>query len=543
VQRSLAAIDWSAPGLEANAILCVRRVRLSVRGSSLASDSHFAAAAIGGVEESLAVLARSAARPAQAAVTTSANAVLFSDRAELLACLARDWCIGDASTRWWWRVLFPGPDLSDTVLRVWRDETHFAPSALARLDEAGLATRFLARLPAAEIAVLWRNTVVAFDLASLASAWKDISGSAGSRRLAEATGGPAPWSRWVGSHDSLDAARDRLLTVSLLIECAPTMVRSMAFARLVHEWVNHAKPRAPGPTEHGASDATVDDRRSSSPRQAAAEDSNSPAGRAASAANPLARAAQISRPEFSRVLARTTGRSDLPVTRPKRETSSNSGGESPAGMVAGTLEATDASRSAALSREPANTAYPEGGVTPLRPSSPRCRIETAWGGVFYLINVAQALGYYGDFTTPAKPGIDVSPWDFLACFGRRFVGPQFMADPVGALLARLSGRVTDESDEWPEPRVDPPDGEPLEVWLDATEQQLRGRLLAALGDHTADELRALVFARRARVDVTLIDVNVTFSLAEHPIALRLAGLDRDPGWVPAAGRSIAFYYE
>jgi hypothetical protein len=25
--------------------------------------------------------------------------------------------------------------------------------------------------------------------------------------------------------------------------------------------------------------------------------------------------------------------------------------------------------------------------------------------------------------------------------------------------------------------------------------------------------------------------------------VRLAGLDRDPGWVPAAGRRVAFHYE
>ena len=36
--------------------------------------------------------------------------------------------------------------------------------------------------------------------------------------------------------------------------------------------------------------------------------------------------------------------------------------------------------------------------------------------------------------------------------------------------------------------------------------------------------------------------DLTLSLADLPIELRLAGLDRDPGWVPAAGRYIAFHF-
>ena len=30
------------------------------------------------------------------------------------------------------------------------------------------------------------------------------------------------------------------------------------------------------------------------------------------------------------------------------------------------------------------------------------------------LNVALALGLYGDFTEPLKPGVDLSPWDFVA---------------------------------------------------------------------------------------------------------------------------------
>jgi hypothetical protein len=43
--------------------------------------------------------------------------------------------------------------------------------------------------------------------------------------------------------------------------------------------------------------------------------------------------------------------------------------------------------------------------------------------------------------------------------------------------------------------------------------------------------------------VTPTRVDVLMKLNELPIAIRLAGLDRDPGWVPAAGRFVAFRFE
>jgi len=35
---------------------------------------------------------------------------------------------------------------------------------------------------------------------------------------------------------------------------------------------------------------------------------------------------------------------------------------------------------------------------------------------------------------------------------------------------------------------------------------------------------------------------VRLSLTELPLEIRLAGLDRDPGWIPAAGRFLAFHF-
>jgi hypothetical protein len=38
-------------------------------------------------------------------------------------------------------------------------------------------------------------------------------------------------------------------------------------------------------------------------------------------------------------------------------------------------------------------------------------------------------------------------------------------------------------------------------------------------------------------------IDVHFALALHPLEVRMAGLDRDPGWIPAAGADLRFVYE
>jgi hypothetical protein len=48
---------------------------------------------------------------------------------------------------------------------------------------------------------------------------------------------------------------------------------------------------------------------------------------------------------------------------------------------------------------------------------------------------------------------------------------------------------------------------------------------------------------RTRVLVTATHLEVIFALDELPIEIRLAGLDRDPRWGPAAGRFIELRFE
>jgi len=65
---------------------------------------------------------------------------------------------------------------------------------------------------------------------------------------------------------------------------------------------------------------------------------------------------------------------------------------------------------------------------------------------------------------------------------------------------------------------------------------------AALACEVTPSLGRLVCCHRAEVTVTLSRVNVHFALAELPLAIRVAGLDRDPGWIPVSGRSVGFHF-
>lgn len=229
--------------------------------------------------------------------------------------------------------------------------------------------------------------------------------------------------------------------------------------------------------------------------------------------------------------------------------------------------------------------------------------DTGFGGLFYLLNVALHLGLYPDFTRPRAPGLAQSPWDLLAWLGHRWFGRAMLEDPLWIALAQWSGRDPAQDPaagfvapvewqvptDWLEPfeplplltlrRVGQrrllrhPDGfclldldadapvpeawsqalaerpsrlarrfEMPQRWLAHLARYLRARCALALQVHRG-EVPAFVLRHRARVSRTADGVTVRLSLAELPLPLRIAGLDRDPGWLPAAGCSVRFVFD
>jgi hypothetical protein len=520
-------------GLDHESILCVRHLALKLPRSPRLAGA-------------LRAEASGAARPAGGPVPANANAVLFADRAELLACLARDWCAGEAGAGWWWTVLFPRDDLGAVVRRIWLEDARPVPAALGRLESAGLAFRFLEKLPPRDLALLWQNIVNTFHLPALEAAWD--AADLDPPEAAGPDGEPPPWLPWISPAPSLHTKAARVLITAVLLERAPAKLRSGSFARAVRAWRRSDRTRSvPAPDANGDFPLAGDDpaKMKGRPSVPAPVSVPSPPDQEQTPGTELSippgltkaeRVAPAAAPDRERLMpanapkAGDAVQSPLPAFPPLSERAADSRtSEGETGRIH--MAKGVPLDSCAASIQP-TVALP----SPDRPE----RIVTEWGGTLYLVNVAIALGYYGDFTSPAQPGLALPLWDFLALVGGQMAGEEFADDPLPALFARLSGRAEDEP---PGAQFEPPDGESLTRWLDRICHDLQARVLSSLGLGDECDLAALLLNQPARIEVGSTRLDASFSLANHPIALRIAGLDRDPGWVPASGRSLYFHYE
>ena len=80
-------------------------------------------------------------------------------------------------------------------------------------------------------------------------------------------------------------------------------------------------------------------------------------------------------------------------------------------------------------------------------------------------------------------------------------------------------------------------------WLSLLMPYVYARLRIAFGLESNKTIAAMLCRHDATVRATDTHINVFFGLADLALEIRCAGLDRDPGWVPAAGRFIAFHFE
>ena len=605
---ALMAAALRPPAFPPSAILCVRRLsdpmpgRLGASGGVRAAPEWELA-----VQNELARLWHTAARPMIESVAPNADAVLFADSSELLACLAADWSDGLFHTRWWWpaagvtaREAFAG---RSPFARAWLAQAECVPSALARLAAARRVVRTVAALPDDEAREVMTAVASRFGLpsdrgsggdASLRGPLIDRDTTDYRAEIGRGDHGRPAWEAFVSeaTDASLGAPQRRLVAIGLLLHRAPSVAREPGVPASIAAWdptrgrrrTTESVPARPGttalaPPSHPEATGTT----LTEPDDAVARVSRSSAIPNA----PFGRSAPV---------ARSTARGLVTTehTVPSR-------GVGPPGHLDPLLPLGDGDRA---SEHPTWSVQHE------------AALETAYGGVFYLVNAALALGLYGDFTAPTHRGLAMPVWDFLTLTGRALAGDAFDADPLPLLFARLAGRVAGEragarfqSDggwripaawlaPFPErvgwtwmarrgrlsvwhpagfavvdvqltgdtvahqlaaelatlgigdvvvtrrrhPRIDQR-GSPFACWMRRLVPYLHARLGRALGSTGADDVAKLVCARAARVQVTAARVDVHFALADLPIAIRLAGLDRDPGWVPAAGRSIAFHYD
>ncbi len=647
VERMLGAIELRPGSLPPAAILCVRELRDPRPGTISLASRQLRPPAVWeqAVRREVDRLARAAARPAHGAVPAAAEAVVFADESELLACLASDVVARAVGTRWWWRLLVEGVEQPrGAAVRAWLRAPEHAPAALQVLAERREAEAFVQLLEDRDARELVTAVARTFGLpaatAGAGAAWRPPLGARAApahARLAAAPAEPeakdsaplhdprepaAPWSAVAPEVDraALSIEQSVLLGVALTLARAPSLARSPGFTAGLAAWraavASSARQAIAAAPEHVSwieRPATAIGRAPMAPPPQGEEPSlrvarTLPSDEAAarSAAGTLSptmwrKAGGATAGESATASPGTAGQR---VLRPPPASAPEARWSDAAPPVAPPPTAGDASTVA----EP-----PRGSpATPRKQPATRARsrafgppVRTRLGGLFYLVNLAVYLRLYSD-----EENLPLPIWDFVALVGRALLGDAAIADdPMWTLLAELAGRTADEPPgagftpptEWrlppawiapfdaaalaclsgdrlvishPEgfvivdveargdpasqlaaelapygiagaaadaPPLPPPDA-PLDRWLARLVPYLRARLRRVLAVEDA-RLPALLLTHAARVHVTDTHVDVVLALDALPIEIRIAGLDRDPGWVPAAGRFIAFHFE
>jgi hypothetical protein len=600
--RALAGACFEAPGLPPRAELVVRRLHDPVPGALGARARDLAPPAVWqrALSDVLAEHVRRAARPADEAVPATATSVLFADRAELLACFARDIAAGVAATRWWWNALRAGARSEvDVLADALRREPFAVPATfelLARRGDAVAVARTLAPRDAIAIAIAVAAAVGADGAAAAVAAWNGGEGA----RVARQRNRDSTWAALLqavpeATEPALRGESRALLLVALASRRTPATLRAPAAAEVLEELIATPLGELPAVSEGvvaGGRPPPLQERRRS--RVVAVRGAE--AARAIAGARPRRGPAGHAQPggRLSRGEGSALTRAPAAAAWQRR-----------------TRAPDDVDRRRAAAAEP-GLLVPSGPVryeAPSRardePATGRARrgtggrtavlldasTVTRLGGIFYLVNVALELGLYGDFSRPRDRATALDPWRLVALVGERLLRGR-PRDPVWELLEQLAldERRPRERRVWRLPRgwlapfadderpwrvrtdgvrirVEHPAGFPtLDVphgelerelsrmrapalrraratpgpfsWTDALADYVRARLRATLGD----EGDSLLLRRPAEVRVTPATVGVVFSLDEHPVEIRIAGLDRDPGFVPAAGRAVSFHY-
>jgi hypothetical protein len=490
LESALAGESFHPASIPADAILCVRRLpQLTLPHRLLRTESRTQIDRWRArLKDVLDTCAARATRPASGAIAPESEAVLFGDFAELLACLARDWLLGGAAGCWWWQALFPGRTLAEAVRQAWTNEPEHVPAALSRLHRADLSGAFLRALPAPTVAAINMNVARLFAVQQLR---EEITRAVVQDAARSPDANMEPHPLVAASHQSGD----------------PISAGRFALFAPWEKWV-HTEPHLPSESQTLLVLAILLIKapmvarslkflawvRDYAERRESLTDEHSPSARRTPFQLPDSGVPQEVMP--------------LPIDQPL------------------------AVRSATQSKS----------TIPVHAPDPQVErvCFTAWGGVFYLINLAVALRLYGDFTQPRDLSLPLPVWDFLALIGGRLIGPRFEEDDLWSLFATLSGRAENEP---PGAHFEPPTGEPLAIWLERICHEVQERVAASLGLEDDCDLRRLLLNHHAKIETTSARADAYFSLAKHPIELRIAGLDRDPGWVPAGGRSIYFHYD
>lgn len=503
LSRLLGSATVRPPGLPPSTVLIVRRLadplpeRFVRARHAVTADPAWQRAA----QEALMRLYQAAARPVIGSVPADSEAVRFADEGELLACLARDICLGLSYQRWWWQTLLrverttsSEPGAIDTLVQRMAQRGDLVPAVMAQLQRWGQAVALVQRLSTNQSGSVLRAMLSAYGLPSLPAPARVPTGG----NLVDRLEGP-PWiaAAWPAL---LSRERRGLFGLALDLHARPYEIRSTKYQRRLTAWWQGTVQVAPSPARWEAETpgpgppgtravlpgdtgvpagyrarvtpgAIGHDKTglglASQPQVPATQPTTIEAG-IGPAAGPRVAAAPWSKEKgsASQVAAapRFTGESTGPSVLPQLPESLSGGGGDPRlprsaahGFIAGTSDvalpaATVAGVPVTRPVEPSDrtsasvdedsqeaVTYVPGELYSWRDGGESTRL----GGVLYLVNLMVALELPACFEEGWRLHSQVGPWGLLEALARELLGDELAgleADPLWAVLAQLAGR-------------------------------------------------------------------------------------------------------
>ena len=565
LERWLAARDVRRHGLPASAIVLVRTMRAS--WAEVAGPIHPLR------DDALGEVLRRALRPAlERGAIGLAPAVWFADESELLACMARDVIAGPLSARWWWPALLHGDSDRAAVMRYWIASARSVPRAVERLQSMDLGEAWFVswNTPARHglLAALVGQYPVSPAVGRFVDAGPETSSAAGRRvpadpaerngSLGGASIGEGSMDRHAENGDAPSPATTVTPAPIRLLQLCLSLARDpgCAFDERYVERALRREPRSAGQKQPFDGTAAPAANRRPPMTTQRATDGGAPGPPRSGSPNPTTGGA----PDEEVQVGRGAHLAQTPASR--LQGGATAPGVQPGGPVRDAVALESAAAAATTYSGPPVAAESGAGV-PSTAFDHDTRFETGHGGLFFVLNAALQLGLYGDFSQPLHRGLEMSPWRFLHEIGAAVGGRRFVRDPLAAWLERFQNPDPEPatSDSVVEPASPglatgalahlAPSGRRLRkvapgvasTALAGVLPQLRARLVLALGLRDPRRLAGTLLRVPAEVRVGGERIDVCFALQHLPISVRLAGLDRDPGWVPAAGRDLRFHFE
>lgn len=189
VSQLISAVDFRPSGMSPSAILMVDKIIETMPSRSLNGPMNRSPsnnrAALGAkqqwesaLRERLDSVYKKALRPHKGRLSGSSKAVVFSDQAELVACLCRDILDGSANQKWWWKRTyseqFLGANVSSALTSSLLDNAKLIPMVMETMADWDQAIPLVNQLSNNDAETLLAAVLHVFSFSGLAAKLEDI---------------------------------------------------------------------------------------------------------------------------------------------------------------------------------------------------------------------------------------------------------------------------------------------------------------------------------------------------------------------------------